>query len=259
MTCVLKDLDSKAKSQWDQVDSVTKLVKCLDGTDAISDDNSGTFVSLKCRCDPDKGCPKGRSAPTPRKKPFCPAKNADNPVCKAKQAPPGIEKSARCTQQPARSVTKAEAAQKSRDNQKQLTSNATGKEIAGRYAKALAEITKDEEDKRAIRTGRDHTGKEFPKFTDKDMCETNGPTDVNIGMPCGSREADFAAANNMAGLAQTPSFEDAPNIDCVWHHHEELGRMQLIKRKAHQDEPHTGGVKVWEQAMGIPDYPLCCP
>jgi hypothetical protein len=258
ITCVLKNLNLKAKPEWDQIDSVTKLVKCNDGTEGISTDRSGTFVSLKCRC-PDSGCPRGRSAPTPRKTPTCPAKNAENPVCKAKKAPPGIEDSARCKQQPARSVTKEQAKLASRINQDKLRSNDTGREIAARYKKALAEITKDEEEKRAINTGRDHTGEAFPKFTADDMCDTGGVTDVNIGMLCGSREADFAAANNMAGLATTPTAENAPNLDCVWHHHEELGRMQLVKRKAHQDQPHTGGVKVWEQAMGIPDYPLCCP
>src|SRR6185436_11417024 len=97
MTCVLKDLDAKDKHVWDQVDSVTKLVKCEDGSLGVSTDNSGAFSTLKCRCDPTKGCPakpaaagsgSGSAAPVGRvtlvKKKRCPV-SPEPAVCKAKK------------------------------------------------------------------------------------------------------------------------------------------------------------------------------
>lgn len=255
--CVLRDSDNKI---WDQP-SITIVPKCLDGSDSKSKDNSGTLASQVCPCDP-AGCPEPPKPTGPTVNPDAKPKRCPgppNPSCKAKQAPPGVERSARCTQQPARKVTKAEAERQSTLNQLQLTNTSTGKRIVADYDKALRAIRKDIADGKSIKTGRDQAGKEFPKFGPRDMCVTKGPTDVNIGMLCGSREADFAAANNMAGLAETPEFDGSDQIDCVWHHHEDLGRMQLIKKSAHRAKPHTGGVKVWEDAMGIKDYPLCCP
>jgi hypothetical protein len=159
-------------------------------------------------------------------------------------------------------MSKKSADRHSEAMKKELTSTAYGKEVKKKYASALEQIA--DEKATGAATASNPSVNAFPKFKPEQMCETGGPTDVNIGMPCGSREADFAAANNIAGLANTPVYDgkdgrrNIPNLDCVWHHHEDLGRMQLVKKSAHK-EHHTGGVKIWETAMGIPDYPLCCP
>lgn len=31
----------------------------------------------------------------------------------------------------------------------------------------------------------------------------------------------------------------------TWHHHQDLGRMQLISRDVHRQTGHIGGMKVW--------------
>jgi hypothetical protein len=260
ITCVMKNLDSAKKEQWDQTNNVTKLVKCKEGVSPRSTDNSGKFETIKCPCDPGKGC---------QKKPINPPvvygcqTPATHPSCSATTTPPGIEDSPRCKQQPASPMSKQSADRHSDAMKKELTSTAYGRDVKKKYAAALEQIA--DEKATGAATASNPGVNAFPKFKPDQMCETGGPTDVNIGMPCGSREADFAAANNIAGLANTPHYDgkdgrrSIPNLDCVWHHHEELGRMQLVKRGAHKDEPHTGGVKIWETAMGIPDYPLCCP
>jgi hypothetical protein len=254
ITCMLRDLDQKPPKVWPQENNVEKIPMCLDGTKAVSWDNSGTFASQKCKCDPVAGCPEDRSAPAERAAFTCPKQNASHPVCKAKKKQ---RPEPRCTQQRAHAVNHNAVAMQSKFNQASLTKDRSSSAATAKYNAALDKIRKDEEDKKAIRTGKDHTGKEFPKFTKADMCDTGGPTDVNIGSLCGTREEDFAAANNMVGLGKTPTSTEAPNLDCVWHHHEELGRMQLVRRSAH-NEQHTGGVKVWQEAFGV-DYPLCCP
>jgi len=267
MTCVLKDLDAKDKHVWDQVNSVTKFVKCQDGSHGISTDNSGKFSTVKCRCDATKGCPTkppaaGSAAPPPPKKKSCPVTPVPE-VCKSKKRGEkpsfsDLDRTTRCTQQPApaKRVPNTVIAAQSDKNQQDVRRNTP--ELVKRYNQALREVTKDLREDKEMGTGRDQAGKQmFPKFTRKDMCATGGPTDVNIGMLCGTREADFAAANNLVGLAETPELKDT-EFDCVWHHHEELGRMQLIKRSSHDAKQHTGGVAVWKKALGT-DYPLCCP
>jgi hypothetical protein len=260
MTCMLRDLNQKPPKVWPQTDNISKVTTCLDKSSSVSWDNSGTFESQKCKCDPAKGCPKGRTGPDEKPAYSCPKQNAANPVCKAKKSnPASADEQKRCTQQSAHTVKTTDVAKQSRENKASQTRDKPSRDASEKYNKALAEIRKDEENKKSVRTGKDQTGNEFPKFTEKDMCDVGGiPTDVNIGSLCGTREEDFAAANNMVGLGKTPSFSNAPNIDCVWHHHEELGRMQLVKRKAHESQPHTGGVKVWQDAFGA-EYPLCCP
>ena len=84
----------------------------------------------------------------------------------------------------------------------------------------------------------------WPKF-EKDELYPFGPNDLNIGSLCGTRNKDFAAANEMAGYPSTPK-------DYTWHHHQDLGRMQLVATKAHAPKNktshghnHFGGVSVW--------------
>ena len=43
---------------FDQLNVVTKLLKCPADTVAKSTNNSGEFADIKCKCDDKKGCPK---------------------------------------------------------------------------------------------------------------------------------------------------------------------------------------------------------
>ncbi|HEX5750312.1 MAG TPA: HNH endonuclease [Archangium sp.] len=37
-----------------------------------------------------------------------------------------------------------------------------------------------------------------------------------------------------------------PPVGHTWHHHQDVGRMQLITRSAHDlAMPHTGGMSIW--------------
>ena len=56
--------------------------------------------------------------------------------------------------------------------------------------------------------------------------------------PTGSRGADFAAANKVAGYSSTPK-------GYTWHHHQTMGRMQLVETGVHSQTGHTGGFSLW--------------
>ncbi|HYO55623.1 HNH endonuclease [Archangium sp.] len=110
-------------------------------------------------------------------------------------------------------------------------------------------------------------GKHTVRF-DKDgfpVFETQFETllqDIHIGS--GNRIAHFKAANQKlfeaiqedAGLARTlglseetisrlPSLSKAPE-GYSWHHHQDVGRMQLVQGDAHRlSIPHTGGMAIW--------------
>lgn len=71
------------------------------------------------------------------------------------------------------------------------------------------------------------------------------PTDVNIGKLTGSRGMDERLANKAAGLKGTPH-------DFTWHHHQDNGRMQLVKTQAH-DSRHTGGYGIAQKALNTLD------
>lgn len=51
-------------------------------------------------------------------------------------------------------------------------------------------------------------------------------------------DAQFAYCNKILGLEETPE-------GCVWHHHQETGRMQLVEIEEHQTAAHTGGKALW--------------
>ncbi len=92
---------------------------------------------------------------------------------------------------------------------------------------------------------------EFATFDKDDIL-----VDVNIGMLRGSRERDFAAAD--AILRKRWGAGAARPDDYTWHHHQDLGRMQLIRTSVHDKKtrhwgPHYGGVSIWKQA-GLPGY-----
>lgn len=39
---------------------------------------------------------------------------------------------------------------------------------------------------------------------------------------------------------------DAPPFGYTWHHHQDVGRMQLVREKEHKlSLPHTGGMAIW--------------
>jgi len=49
---------------------------------------------------------------------------------------------------------------------------------------------------------------------------------------------DFKAANSIAGYSSTPK-------GYTWHHHQDYGRMQLVKTSIHSKTGHTGGWSIW--------------
>ncbi|MEW9870977.1 HNH endonuclease [Arthrobacter sp. HS15c] len=57
--------------------------------------------------------------------------------------------------------------------------------------------------------------------------------DVRI-QPTGSRAADFRFANKAAGRSRTPT-------GYTWHHHQDVGLVQLIRSDIHRATGHTGG------------------
>lgn len=60
----------------------------------------------------------------------------------------------------------------------------------------------------------------------------------------GSRREDFARANKLAGYTTTP-------LNYTWHHHEDVGIMQLIPTAIHDAVRHSGGVAAWVEAKGV--------
>ncbi len=77
--------------------------------------------------------------------------------------------------------------------------------------------------------------KGFPDFSN--YLYKGGANNVII-KPTGSRVGDAAAANKIAGYANTPEGH-------VWHHHQITGRMQLVNEKIHAQTGHTGGFSIW--------------
>lgn len=65
-----------------------------------------------------------------------------------------------------------------------------------------------------------------------------GKAEVRIKLT-GSRSADELAANKAAGYTKTPA-------GYTWHHHQELGLMQLVDADVHGAFAHTGGVSVYQ-------------
>ena len=68
--------------------------------------------------------------------------------------------------------------------------------------------------------------------------------DVNIGYLRGSRDADFAAADALAGITR------AQRSGLTWHHHPHLGRMVLVPQSVHAALSHWGGVSIWQVFTG---------
>ncbi|MFV0505588.1 MAG: HNH endonuclease, partial [Bacteroidales bacterium] len=85
------------------------------------------------------------------------------------------------------------------------------------------------------KTGVPFTEKGFPNFTN--YLYKGGKADVTI-KPTGTRVGDFAAANSIAGYSSTPK-------GYTWHHHQTMGRMQLVRTTVHLQTGHTGGFSLW--------------
>ncbi|VVB65065.1 Salmonella virulence plasmid 65kDa B protein [uncultured archaeon] len=87
----------------------------------------------------------------------------------------------------------------------------------------------------------------FAEFS-KDELYPHGVNDVNIGALRGSRAKDFAAANKIAGYSETPK-------GYTWHHHQDLGRIQLVEESVHakrvEGHDHWGGVSIWQKVFNM--------
>ncbi|MCG3131835.1 MAG: hypothetical protein FLDDKLPJ_02645 [Phycisphaerae bacterium] len=75
----------------------------------------------------------------------------------------------------------------------------------------------------------------FPDFT------PHATKDVII-TPTKSRKSDFRAANEQAGMKH---LGDKPPEGYRWHHHQDIGRMQLVPKELHVSIGHDGGWMVW--------------
>jgi hypothetical protein len=72
--------------------------------------------------------------------------------------------------------------------------------------------------------------------------------EVDLKQLAGRRQLDYDAANRLAGWRSTPK-------GYTWHHHQELGRMQLVPEELHIAVGHTGGAAVHKHVTGIARYP----
>jgi hypothetical protein len=72
--------------------------------------------------------------------------------------------------------------------------------------------------------------------------------DVDIKQLSGRRLDDYDAANRLAGWRSTPK-------GYRWHHHQALGRMQLVPEELHKFVGHTGGAAVYKHVTGVARYP----
>ena len=73
----------------------------------------------------------------------------------------------------------------------------------------------------------------YPDFSKQLYQGTEGLNQVRIKLT-GSRRLDEAAAKAAAGFRQTPD-------GFTWHHHEDIGLMQLVDERIHGDFWHSGG------------------
>ena len=78
-----------------------------------------------------------------------------------------------------------------------------------------------------------YNSKGYPDFSRYLYNGTDGLSQVRIQLT-GTRAGDFAAANRAAGFTRTPR-------GYRWHHHEDLGLMQLVRTRVHSQFWHSGG------------------
>jgi hypothetical protein len=85
----------------------------------------------------------------------------------------------------------------------------------------------------------------LPDFTPHMYKGTAGKAEVTIKYT-GSRAGDEAAADLAAGFTAT-----SPRpAGYTWHHHESVGRMQLVRSDVHNRVPHSGGVQIYKAKGG---------
>ena len=84
----------------------------------------------------------------------------------------------------------------------------------------------------------------YPEFSAYLYVKNGKNVDVNIGALTGNRAHDDALANAAAGFDKTPD-------SYTWHHHQDLGRMQLVETEIHKKTGHTGGHSIYSKAMAI--------
>lgn len=117
-------------------------------------------------------------------------------------------------------------------------------------------ITKCDDDGAAMVVARDANG--FPEFTTFDTYID----DEHIGS--GKSAEHFKAANEnlIAAMEREPGLQNKLGLSdnqvtsikaeptkappgFVWHHHQDVGRMQLVNKAAHDEHRHTGGMAIW--------------
>lgn len=84
----------------------------------------------------------------------------------------------------------------------------------------------------------------YPEFSAYLYVKNEKNVDVNIGALTGNRAHDDALANAAAGFDKTPD-------GYTWHHHQDLGRMQLVETEIHKKTGYTGGHSIYSKAMAI--------
>ncbi|WP_444934008.1 HNH endonuclease [Microbulbifer sp. JTAC008] len=91
----------------------------------------------------------------------------------------------------------------------------------------------------------------FPVFNDHVFIhESLTANTVKIKLT-GSDLDDFRAADELAGINK--AFRD--EHDLTWHHHQDLGVLQLVPRSIHGPVTHTGGVSLHDQFVRLGHLP----
>ena len=90
----------------------------------------------------------------------------------------------------------------------------------------------------------------YPDFSPYAETLPNGQKSVKIEYS-GSRSKDFRLADKAAGFTS----KNPRPAGTTWHHHEDMGTMQLVSSKiqnaAQGGFPHSGGVELWQKLTGI--------
>lgn len=89
----------------------------------------------------------------------------------------------------------------------------------------------------------------FPEFTPWVYEERGVRADLRIPYQ-GDRSDDFRLCNDMMRDKLRKSRWKQPR-GYTWHHHEDVGRMQLIPSDLHNQVKHTGGVAVFKAGGGL--------
>lgn len=98
----------------------------------------------------------------------------------------------------------------------------------------------------------------FPIFDDIASFDTKLPSDVagrqsrSAHMRAATRQLREAIANGQISASQFTQDQlraikgGRPNIpNLTWHHHQDIGRIQLISREVHDLTGHVGGFDMW--------------